>query len=102
MAEKHSILGGKVHVYKREHSSVWQCSSYFEGKNRRVSNKEESLARAKELAEDWYLELRGKKSRGELLSEHTFAHAADRSMKEYELMTAGERTRFTSTVIEGV
>ena len=91
MAEKHTILGGKVHVYKRERSSVWQCSAYLEGKNRRVSTKEESLARAKEFAEDWYLGLRGKKARGELLSEHTFSHAAERFMKEYELMTAGER-----------
>ena len=91
MAEKHTILGGKVHVYKREHSSVWQCSAYLEGKNRRVSTKETSLAKAKEFAEDWYLELRGKKARGELLSEHSFADAAERFMKEYELMTAGER-----------
>ncbi len=91
MAEKHSILGGKVHVYRRENSSVWQCSSYLEGRNRRVSTKEESLAKAKEFAEDWYLELRGKKARGELLSELTFAQAAERFTKEYELMTAGER-----------
>ena len=91
MAEKHTILGGKVHVYQRERSSVWQCSTYIEGKNRRVSTKESSLAKAKEFAEDWYLELRGKKSRGELLSEHTFRHAADRFVQEYELMTAGER-----------
>jgi Phage integrase, N-terminal SAM-like domain len=91
MAEKHTILGGKVHVYQRENSSVWQCSSYLEGRNRRVSTKKESLAKAKEFAEDWYLELRGKKARGELLSELTFAQAAERFTKEYELMTAGER-----------
>lgn len=91
MAEKHTILGGKVHVYRRENSSVWQCSSYLDGRNRRVSTKEESLAKAKEFAEDWYLELRGKKARGELLSELTFAQAAERFTKEYELMTAGER-----------
>ena len=91
MAEKHSILGGKVHVYQRENSSVWQCSSYLDGRNRRVSTKEESLAKAKEFAEDWYLELRGKKARGELLSEMTFSQAAERFTKEYELMTAGER-----------
>ena len=29
MAEKHSILGGKVHVYRRENSSRWQCSTYL-------------------------------------------------------------------------
>jgi len=91
LAEKHTILGGKVHVYQRENSSVWQCSSYLDGRNRRVSTKETSLSRAKDFAEDWYLELRAKKSRGELLSERTFAQAADRFTKEYEVMTAGER-----------
>ncbi len=32
MAEKHTILGGKVHVYMREGSPIWQCSTYLEGK----------------------------------------------------------------------
>ncbi|MEM7242977.1 MAG: site-specific integrase [Pseudomonadota bacterium] len=93
MTEKHTIMGGKVHVYKRENSTVWQCSSYMEGRNRRVSTKETSLAKAKEFAEDWYLELHGKKARGELLNEMTFEQAADRFMKEYEVMTAGERNK---------
>ena len=55
MAEQYDILGGKVHVYKRPNSSHWQCSSYFAGKNRRTSTKEDSLSKAKEIAEDWYL-----------------------------------------------
>jgi len=49
------------------------------------------LARAKDFAEDWYLELRAKKTRGELLSERTFSQAVERFVKEYEIMTAGER-----------
>ncbi len=69
LAEKHPILGGKVHVYKGPRSAVWQCSTYIEGKNRRVSTSEKSLAKAKEFAEDWYLDLRGKKARGELVAE---------------------------------
>ena len=63
MAEQYTILGGKVHVYKRPNSGCWQCSSYFAGKNRRTSTKEESLSKAKETAEDWYLQLRGKTPR---------------------------------------
>ena len=55
MPEHHTILGGKVHIYKRPDSNLWQCSSYFAGKNRRTSTKEESIAKAKEIAEDWYL-----------------------------------------------
>ena len=92
-AEKHTIMGGKVHVYKRENSSVWQCSSYLAGKNRRVSTKEESLALAKQFAEDWYLGLRGKARDGELTNEKTFKDAAKKFAVEYEVITEGERAR---------
>ena len=87
----HTILGGKVHVYKRENSSYWQCSAYMAGKNRRVSTKEEKLNLAKEFAEDWYLELRGKQRDGGLLSERSFNVAADQFLKEYEIITEGDR-----------
>ena len=52
--EKHTIMDGKVHVYKRDRSRYWQCSTYLAGRNHRTSTKEESLALAKEFAEDWY------------------------------------------------
>ena len=93
MTKIHTILGDKVRIYKRENSSIWQCSTYLDGRERRVSTKERSLGKAKDFAEDWYLTLRGKKMRGELLSEKTFAQAATRFLKEYELMTAGERNK---------
>jgi len=47
----HTIMGGKVHVYKRDNSRFWQCSSFTTGKNRRMSTKEESLSLAKEFAD---------------------------------------------------
>ncbi len=77
MAEQYNILGGKVHVYKRPNSSHWQCSSYFAGKNRRTSTKEDSLSKAKEIAEDWYLQLRGKLRNGEIKTEKTFREASE-------------------------
>lgn len=91
MSSKHSILGGKVHVYRRENSSVWQCSAYISGKNRRKSTKEESLGRAKEVAEDWYFDLLDKKRSGVILSERSFRDAAQKFMQEYEVLTNGER-----------
>lgn len=64
---KHPILGGKVHLYPRPDSGdSWLCSAYFKGKNRRKSAKETSLPLAREIADDWYLELRGKARVGEL------------------------------------
>jgi integrase len=89
--ETHDLMGGKLHVYKRENSRYWQCSTYLAGKNRRITTKEESLAHAKEIAEDWYLELRGKARSGELASGPTFKRAADAFLQEYQTLTAGQR-----------
>jgi len=92
MPEKHTILGGKVHVYQRANSTHWQCATYLAGKNRRVSTKEESLAKAKDFAEDWYLQLRGKARAGELVFEKTFRDAAEQFEREYQIITEGQRS----------
>lgn len=88
----HTIMGGKVHIYMREHSTHWQCSTFLGGRNRRVTTKEESLAKAKDFAEDWYLGLRGKLHAGELKSEKTFQQAAAQFEREYQIITEGERS----------
>lgn len=94
MAEMHELMGGKLRVYKRENSTLWQCSTFLNGRNYRRSTKEESLSRAKDIAEDWYLELRGKSRAGLLKpSEKTFNEAADRFENEYEIITQGQRSQ---------
>src|SRR5215469_7645331 len=93
MPEQYDILGGKVHVYKRPNSSAWQCSSYLAGRNRRASTKEESLSKAKEIAEDWYLQLRGKLRNGDIKSGKTFREAADQYLREYDIITQGQRSK---------
>ncbi len=93
MAETHTILGGKVHVYKRPNSTYWQCATYLASKNRRTSTKEESLSKAKEIAEDWYLQLRGKIHSGEIKTEKTFKDASEQYLREYEVITQGERNK---------
>ena len=87
----HAILAGKVHLYQRPDSTFWWCSAFLEGKKRRKSTKSDSLAQAKDFAEDWYLDLRDKKRRGELLSERTFKQASEQFLKEYEIITEGDR-----------
>lgn len=76
-------MGGKLHVYKRDNSNCWQCSTYLAGKNHRTSTKEESLSKAKDFAEDWFLELLGKHKRGEVKAGKTFRQAATHFMREY-------------------
>jgi integrase len=85
------MMGGRLHVYKRENSAYWQCSTYLGGRNWRVSTKEESLAQAKDFAEDWYLEMKGKHKRGEIRGGKTFREAARQFTREYEIITQGQR-----------
>ena len=91
MAEQHELMGGRLYVYKRGDGRYWQCSTFLGGRNHRVSTKEESLGRAKDFAEDWYLELKGKHRRGEVRNEKTFKQAADQFLREYEIITEGQR-----------
>lgn len=92
MAETHSILGGKVHIYRRPESPVWQCRTYLAGKDRRVTTKEKSLSLAKDFAEDWYLKLRGTYRDGTRTDEKTFKQAANQFIREYEVITEGNRS----------
>src|SRR3974390_524542 len=85
------LAGGKLHLYKRENSNVWQCATYLAGRNHRKTTKHKDLDRAKEIAEEWYLSLRLKHRAGELEGGPTFAQAADKFLPEYETLTQGER-----------
>jgi len=58
------VLGGKVQLYRRGNGRFWQCAASVGGKQRRHSTKQASLSLAQQVAEDWYLTLRGKDSRG--------------------------------------
>jgi integrase len=91
MAEHHEMMGGKVHVYKRENSTNWQASTYLHGKNWRVSTKQDSLAHAMDFAEDWYLGLRGKARNDELKVGKKFREAAKHFLAEYLILIQGER-----------
>lgn len=91
MNAKHTMMDGTLHVYKRGRSKYWQCSTFMNGKNWRSSTKEVDLSKAKDFAEGWYLTLRGKARDGVLRSEKTFAHAAKQFMREYEIITQGQR-----------
>jgi len=55
---KHTILDGKVRVYKRPNTAKWHCAARLDGKNVRRSTGEKLLERAKLVAEDWYFTLR--------------------------------------------
>jgi len=86
LAEKFRSTSGRT-------AAAGKCSSFFAGKNRRTSTKEESLSKAKEIAEDWYLQLRGKLLTGELKAEKTFREVSEQFLRECEIMTCGEGSK---------
>ncbi len=88
---RHEILGGKVQLYKR--GETWHCSASIGGEQHRKSTKQDSLSQAKDVAEDWYMTLRGKNRFGLIKKrEKTFKQAADQFLKEYEMITDGRRS----------
>ena len=93
MTTRHSLLDNKVQLYMRPNSPHWQTSCSIAGKQRRTSTKEESLSRAKDVARDWYLGLMGKYRAGELKEGVTFRTAAEHFVKEFEVITEGERSK---------
>jgi integrase len=91
-ATRHSLLDNKVQLYMRPNSPHWQCSCSVAGRQRRTTTSEESLARAKDVARDWYLGLLGKYRAGELKEGKTFKEAAARFIDEFEVITQGQRS----------
>jgi len=88
---RHKFLDGKVQLYMRAKSPHWQCSCSIAGKQMRTSTKEESLARAKDVARDWYLGLMGKYRAGEIKEGTPFKKASQHFLSEYTIITEGER-----------
>lgn len=117
--ESHSFMDGKVHVYKRDKSRFWQCSTYLDGRNYRVSTKEETLTLAKEFAREWYMavyvdikrqnqsartnllvgrfasteETHTEKPKQERYSGPSFAEVAEKFIAEYAVINEGQRNK---------
>jgi integrase len=54
--ETHTLMDGRLHVYRRENTRYWQCSTYLNRRNHRATTKEDNLSAAKEFAKLWYME----------------------------------------------
>jgi integrase len=95
MTTRHALLGGKVQVFRRPNSPHWQCSASVGGRQFRSTTKQESLALAKDFAEDWFLTLQGKHRFGGGIapkrSGKTFREGGEQFVREYETLTLGER-----------
>ena len=54
----HKFRDGRLHVYKVSTSRNWMCRFYADGKYKVKSTLETNLSTAKQIAMDWYDELR--------------------------------------------
>src|ERR1700677_168750 len=89
----HEMFDGRLQLYKRPESRVWQCAARVGERRFRQSTKEESLDRAKDVAEEWYLDLRGKLRNGEIIKdERTFKAAADLYLREMRVLAVSLRS----------
>jgi len=86
------LLGGKLQLYQRGNSRFWQARASVGLKQRQFSTKHESFEQASKIAEDWFLTLAAKQRVGALDSGPTFKKAADQFLKEYGVITEGERS----------
>ena len=57
-------LDDKLHIYQQTNTKFWYARFYAEGKYKVRSLKEIKFETAKEIAHDWYFELRGKQKEG--------------------------------------
>lgn len=91
--QTHSMFDDRLQVYKRDNSRFWQCAARVNGRRFRQSTGEESLERAKDVAEDWYLGLRGQARNGEIApKEKTFGDAAEQYLKEARVLAGSARS----------
>lgn len=89
----HEMFDGRLQVYRRENSSYWQCAARVNGRRFRSSTKQENLDRAKDVAEEWYLDLRGKTRRGEIVKpERTFGEAAELYLRAARVLAQSVRS----------
>jgi integrase len=97
--ETHSVLGGRAYIFKRDRSSYWQAGAFLNGHTYRHTTKEKEVSDAIQAAEEWYISLRGRQSMGALPApseseerEPTFRDVAEQFMKEYAVLTEGQRS----------
>lgn len=91
----HSMFDGKLQVYQRAGSTVWQCAARVGGTRYRESTREEEFGAAKRVAEEWYLGLRGKLAAGVIVpkaKERTFRDAALEYLAEVSVLVISARS----------
>jgi integrase len=92
----HTMFDGRLQIYRRAEHGPWQAAARVGSQRFRQTTGEMALDRAKDVAEEWYLDLRGKLRTGRLEplapKEKTFAEAAQAYLREVRVLAASVRS----------
>lgn len=95
------MFDGRLQIYRRSDHGPWQAAARVGKRRFRQSLKEESLELAKDMAEEWYLGLRGKLRAGQIVpDERTFGQAADSYLREVRVLAASTRSARYIEILE--
>ena len=84
----HTVLDGKLHVFRRVGSPFWWTGFHFKGKYIRHSTKQTSSEAADAVAIQWYFKKQTEIASGEISSpKHAFNKVAEEALTAYNLET---------------
>ena len=72
ITEIHKYIDGKLHIYKQSNTKNWYAKFHMEKKYLYKSLKETKFEIAKEIAHEWYYEIKGKQKTGIPIHGHKF------------------------------
>ena len=78
-------LDDKLHIYQQTNTKYWYARFYAEGKYKVRSLKETQFGLAKEIAHEWYFELKGKQKQGTPIHGKKFKDVLEEFFEHQEL-----------------
>ena len=89
----HKFRDGKLHIYKKSTMKNWMCRFFAEGRYKVQSTGETNLSTAKQMAMDWYDELRFNQKQGVPIHAIKFLSATEQFLVyQKSLVSRGERS----------
>ena len=94
VSKMHKFRDGRLHIYKQSNCDFWMIRFYAEKRYKVRSSKTKSFTTAKEIAFDWYDELRFNQKQGVPIHEIKFLHASEQfKLYQKSLVARGDRTK---------
>jgi len=94
ITKMHKFRDGRLHIYKQSNCLFWLIRFYAEGRYKHKSSKTKSFTTAKEIAFDWFDEIRFNQKHGVPVHAITFQYASEQfRFYQNSLIERGDRTQ---------